>query len=147
MNVNIKIKEGFEDLGELSYQTTGSAAFDLRAAINSIITINPGEHRLISTGLFIEVPTGYMLHITPRSGLAFKNSISIVNSPGIIDSDYRGEIGVVIINHGKFDFTIHRGDRIAQMSIVPVVQAEFEQVENISETSRGEGGFGHTGHE
>lgn len=144
MKVNIKLKEGFEDF-EYEYKTLDSAAFDLRAAVPSTLTINPGEHRLISTGLFVEVPKGHMLHITPRSGLAFKNGISIVNSPGIIDSDYRGELGVVLINHGINHFAVNRGDRIAQASFVKVEQAEFNKVEELSDTHRGEGGFGSTG--
>lgn len=145
MQVNIKLKEGFEDLGLPKYQTVGSAACDLMAAIENTITINPGEHRLIPTGVFMEVPKGYMLHITPRSGLAFKNGISIVNSPGIIDCDYRGEIAIILINHGFNHFAVKRGDRIAQASFVKVEQGQFTKVEHLSETSRGKGGFGHTG--
>lgn len=147
MKVNIRIKEGFQDLELPEYKTSGSAAVDLRAAISGDVVLKVGESKLIPSGLFADIPEGYMMHITPRSGFALKSGISIVNSPGIIDSDYRGEIGIILINHGKFDFTVHRGDRIAQMSFLKVEQAEFEIVDELSETKRGEGGFGHTGHE
>lgn len=145
MKVNIKLKPGCEDIGLPEYKTPGSAACDLMAAINKPITLNPGDYAMIPTAVYMEIPEGYMLHITPRSGLAARNGIGLVNSPGIIDSDYRGEIGVVVINHGDNFFTIKRGDRIAQASFVRVEQAQFEKVEELSETKRGEGGFGHTG--
>ncbi len=147
MNVNIKQRPEFKDLGIPQYETEGSAAVDLRAAIENTKTLNPGESMLIPTGLFIEIPKGYMLHITPRSGLALKKSISIVNSPGIIDSDYRGEIGIILINHGDDAFSIKRGDRIAQASFVAFGKATFNKVDELSNlnTQRGEGGFGSTG--
>ena len=146
MKVNIKLKEGFEDLELPEYRTSGSAAVDLRAAINEPIIVKQGEYKLIPSGIFMEVPKGFMLHITPRSGLAAKNGISLVNSPGIIDSDYRGEIGIVIINHGKEDFVIERGFRIAQASFVKFEQAEWQKVDDVSKNhTRGEGGFGSTG--
>ncbi|MFH1770611.1 MAG: dUTP diphosphatase [archaeon] len=147
INVKIKLKEGCEDIGLPKYETKGSAAADLRAAIDTNVrVISPGDSALILTGLFVEIPESYMMHITPRSGFAAKYGIGIVNSPGIIDSDYRGEVGVILVNHGHRDFEIHRGDRIAQMSFVKVEQANFETTENISKTERGEGGFGSTGH-
>lgn len=146
VSIKIKLKEGYEDFGMPKYETELSAAFDLRAAIHSMRVISPGDHALIPTGLFMEMPPGHMAHITPRSGFAVKKGISIVNSPGIIDADYRGEVGVILINHGEMDFEIERGDRIAQMSIIQFEQAEFEKVQTFSETKRGEGGFGHTGH-
>lgn len=147
INVKIKLKNGCEDLGLPKYETKHSAAADLRAAIDTNVrVISPGESATIPTGIFVEIPEGYMMHITPRSGFASKYGIGIVNSPGIIDSDYRGEVGVVLVNHGHRDFEIHRGDRIAQMSFLKVEQANFETIDNISKTDRGAGGFGHTGH-
>ncbi len=145
MKVNAKLKEGFEDLGFPKYETENSAAIDLRAAIEETIILKPGEHKLISSGLFMEIPQGYNLRITPRSGWAYKHGISIVNSPGIIDADYRGEIGVILINHGKKDYVIERGDRIAQATLSKFEQAEFTAVEELSQTKRGDGGFGSTG--
>ncbi|MFC2136334.1 dUTP diphosphatase [Bacteroidota bacterium] len=146
MKVNIKQKEGFEDLGFPKYGTEGSAACDLMAAIDEPVTIKPGETAFIPNGIFVEVPEGYLMHVTPRSGLAVKHGISIVNSPGIVDSDYRGELKTILVNLGKEDFVIERGDRIAQGSFVKVEQADWNKVEELSDTSRGEGGFGHTGH-
>lgn len=145
VRVNIKVKEGFEDLELPEHTTRGAAAVDLRAAIKDTIVLEPGKSALIPTGIHLEIPLGYMAHITPRSGLAFKHGISIVNSPGIIDSDYRGEIGVILINHGQKEFHVHRGNRIAQMTILQVEPTEFEVVKELSDTKRGEGGFGHTG--
>jgi len=146
MKVNAKLKEGFEDFGFPEYHTKYSAAIDLRAAVDETVIIKSGDQKLISSGLFMEIPEGYNLRITPRSGLAMKRGISIVNSPGIIDADYRGEIGVVIINFGKEDFVIERGDRIAQATFSKFEQAEFVPIETLSETKRGAGGFGSTGH-
>lgn len=147
-----------------TYGTIESAGCDLRAELSLInekfifdaewdicdgvitsITINPGGRVLIPTGLQIALPVGYEAQIRPRSGLALKNGISIVNSPGTIDSDYRGDIGVIVINHGFEPFTINQGDRIAQMVITKVEQAEFVVVESLNDTDRGCGGFGHTG--
>ncbi|MAG39103.1 dUTP diphosphatase [Candidatus Woesearchaeota archaeon] len=147
VGINVKLKDGFEEFGIPSYKTSGSAAADLRAAIEKTLILKPRDSSLILTGLFVEIPEGYMVHITPRSGFALKHGISIVNSPGIIDSDYRGEIGVIMINHGKESFKINRGDRIAQMSVVKAEKASFKLQENISDTERGSGGFGHTGRE
>ena len=107
--------------------------------------IQPGGRALISTGLQIALPVGYEAQIRPRSGLALKNGISVVNSPGTIDSDYRGDIGIILINHGFEPFMVEQGDRIAQMVIVKYEQAEFVEVQELDETSRGDGGFGHTG--
>lgn len=145
MKLNIKIKEGFEDLELPRHMTPGAAAVDLRAAIEQTRTLNQGEPVLIPTGIYVAVPKGYMMHITPRSGLALKHGISIVNSPGIVDSDYRGEIGIIMINHSDMAFPIRRGDRIAQATLVKVEQIEFEKVNELDETERGAGGFGHTG--
>lgn len=128
------------------YATEGSAGLDLKAWIedDSTIVIKPGERRLIKTGLHIELPIGYEARIQPRSGLALKNGISIVNSPGLIDPDFRGDIGVILINHGDTDFEVRNGDRIAQMVISKFERIEWKE-ESLSETQRGEGGFGHTG--
>jgi len=145
MKLNIKIKEGFEDLELPRHMTPGAAAVDLRAAIEQTRTLNQGEPVLIPTGIYVAVPKGYMMHITPRSGLALKHGVSIVNSPGIVDSDYRGEIGIIMINHSDMAFPIRRGDRIAQATLVKVEQIEFEKVNELDETERGAGGFGHTG--
>ena len=125
------------------YQTPQSAGIDLQSDQN--ITITPGARTLVKTGLHIELPKGYQAQIVPRSGLALKHGISIVNSPGTIDSDYRGEIGIILINHGTEPFNVKSGDRIAQMVISKVEQLEWESVEELSNTERGEGGFGSTG--
>ena len=145
ISINATIKKGFEDLGLPVYKTIGSGAADLRAAVDDKIVINPGETALVPTGIFVEIPEGHIMHITPRSGFALKNAISIVNSPGIIDSDYRGEVGVILINHGKSAFIVNRGDRIAQMSILQVKTANFSLIKELSKTPRADGGFGHTG--
>jgi dUTP pyrophosphatase len=128
------------------YATEGSAGLDLRAHIlEDIYILGPNEIKLIPTGVYIELPKGFFAMITPRSGLAIKWGISIVNSPGIIDSDYRGEIGVILINLGKEPFTIFNGDRIAQMIITSFEKVKFEIVDNLLNTERGEGGFNSTG--
>ena len=127
------------------YMTEKSSGMDLCAAVSQDLVLNPGERRLIPTGLAISVPEGYEAQIRPRSGLALKDGITLVNTPGTIDADYRGEIGVILINHGEKPFRVKRGERIAQMVIVPVVRAELEWVEDLDETSRSGGGFGHTG--
>lgn len=127
------------------YQTSDAAGLDLLAAIDEPVTIQPGRRALVPTGLIIAVPPGYEAQIRPRSGLALRHGISLINSPGTIDSDYRGEVKVIIGNLGDEAFTVARGDRIAQMVLSPVVQIEWVEQEEISETERGEGGFGHTG--
>jgi dUTP pyrophosphatase len=118
---------------------------DLRAAISDSISVAPGERKLIPTGIRIALPLGTEAQIRPRSGLAIRHGISMVNAPGTIDSDYRGEIQVILINHGQENFEINRGDRIAQMVIAPVLRTEWKQVDSLDDTDRGEGGFGHTG--
>jgi len=118
---------------------------DIRAAVNEPVRLMQGDIRLIPTGIAVSVPTGFEAQIRPRSGLAFRHGIGMVNSPGTIDSDYRGEIGIILINWGPEPFIIKRGDRIAQMIITRVYQADFEEVEDLDPTSRGKGGFGHTG--
>lgn len=128
-----------------AYETTGSAGMDLRAKIYNFITLRPGERMLIPTGLKIQLPKGYEAQVRPRSGLALKKGITVLNSPGTIDSDYTGEIGVILINHGKEDFIISSGERIAQLVFNKVEQIEWEVVDSLEETERGEGGFGSTG--
>ena len=128
-----------------AYETASSAGMDLRAFIDSDIVLKPFERKLIPTGLYIELPDGYEAQIRPRSGLAIKSGITVLNSPGTIDADYRGEIKVILINLSDNDFTIKSGDRICQMIIAKHEKAEFIEVEEISETERGAGGFGHTG--
>lgn len=128
-----------------AYETSGSAGMDLRAFISEEILLKPFERLLISTGLFLELPDGYEAQIRPRSGLAFKHGITLPNSPATIDSDYRGEIKVALINLSHDFFTIKSGDRIAQMVIAKYEQAELIEVEKLTETKRGEGGFGSTG--
>lgn len=151
MNESIPVRIFVEAHGEglelPSYETPGSAGMDLRAAINDSISVAPGERTLIPTGIRIALPLGTEAQIRPRSGLAIRHGISMVNSPGTIDSDYRGEIQVILINHGQDDFIIQRGDRIAQMVIAPVLRAAWQQVDFLDDTDRGEGGFGHTGSE
>ncbi|MEN3001037.1 MAG: dUTP diphosphatase [Armatimonadota bacterium] len=133
------------DLPLPSYHTPGSAGVDLYAAIEEPIVLQPGERRLIPTGIRIALPPGYEAQIRPRSGLALQHGIGMVNSPGTIDSDYRGEIGVILINWGSEPFTIRRGDRIAQLVVAPVARIEWEERAQLPESERGEGGFGHTG--
>ena len=128
-----------------AYETASSAGMDLRAFIDADIVLKPFERKLIPTGLYIELPDGYEAQIRPRSGLAIKSGITVLNSPGTIDADYRGEIKVILINLSDSDFTIKSGERICQMVIAKHEKAEFIEVEEISETERGAGGFGHTG--
>jgi dUTP pyrophosphatase len=128
-----------------SYETTASAGMDLRANLQSPMVLHPMQRALVPTGLFIELPLGYEAQVRPRSGLAIKNGITVLNSPGTIDADYRGEIKVVLINLSGESFTINNGDRIAQMIIAQHEQANWEQTEELTETKRGSGGFGHTG--
>ena len=127
------------------YATKGSSGMDVRASLNIAVKLQPLERTLIPTGLFIEIPNGYEVQIRPRSGLAIKQGITCLNTPGTIDSDYRGEIKVILINLSAEEQIINSGDRIAQMIIQKVEKAEFEQVETLNETERADGGFGHTG--
>ncbi|MBC9910488.1 MULTISPECIES: dUTP diphosphatase [Chitinophaga] len=128
-----------------SYATDQAAGMDLRAHLETALTLQPLERVLVPTGLFMELPVGYEAQIRPRSGLAFKQGLTIPNSPGTIDADYRGEIKVIMINLSNEPQTIQPGDRVAQMIIAPYVQAVMQPVEVLNETVRGEGGFGHTG--
>ncbi len=127
------------------YKTEGSAGMDLRAYLTEEIILKPGEYRVVPTGIYVEIPVGFQLNILARSGFAAKYGISLVNGVGLIDSDYRGELGVILINHGKEDFKIANGDRIAQMVLNRYEKMDLEEVEILSETERGEGGFGSTG--
>ena len=128
-----------------SYETIASAGMDLRAHIVDAIVLKPLERKIIPTGLFMELPVGYEAQVRPRSGLAAKHGISVLNSPGTIDADYRGEIGVILVNLSNDIFTVNNGDRVAQMVIAKHERAEWNEVLSLSETSRGEGGFGSTG--
>lgn len=127
------------------YATVGSAGMDLRASLSEPIILQPLERRLIPTGLFFEIPLGYEVQIRPRSGLAFKHGITVLNSPGTIDADYRGEIGVLLVNLSQEPFTIEHGERVAQMVVAAHEQATFTQTESLNSTERGAGGFGSTG--
>ena len=136
-----------EGLALPAYETTGSAGMDLRAALPEFepVILAPGERKLIPTGLKIALEPGYEAQVRPRSGLALKHGVTCLNSPGTIDSDYRGEVGVILINHGQIAFEINRGERIAQMVIAPYAQAVMAEVDALDETERGSGGFGSTG--
>jgi dUTP pyrophosphatase len=127
------------------YATTHAAGADLRAAIDQDMTIEPGNKALIPTGFAMALPDNFEAQVRPRSGLALKHAITVLNTPGTIDADYRGEVGVILINHSDIPFHIQRGDRIAQMIIAPFVQADFQAVSELSETERGAGGFGSSG--
>ena len=127
------------------YKTSGAAGADICALLDVPLTIPAGKFAMVPTGLFFEIPEGYEVQIRPRSGLAAKNGVTVLNTPGTIDSDYRGEIKVILINLGAADFTINSGDRIAQMVVAPVTQAAFSITDSLSETERGAGGFGSTG--
>ncbi len=127
------------------YETEHAAGMDLKASLDTPLTLKPLERLLIPTALFIELPVGYEAQVRPRSGLAFKHGITVLNSPGTIDADYRGEIKVILINLSNQEFVINHGDRIAQMVISKHENAQWQVVESLNETSRGEGGFGHTG--
>ena len=125
-----------------AYQTLGSAGMDVFS--NEDYVLKPERRTIISTGLFVEIPQGYEIQVRPRSGMAAKYGVTVLNAPGTIDSDYRGEIGVILYNSGQSNFEINKGDRIAQLILAPVVQLEWEEVKEISDTDRGEGGFGST---
>ena len=145
VSVKLRQDEACRDISIPRYMSDSASGLDLRAAVKEEIVLAPGKRFLVPTGLFIEVPPGFEAQIRPRSGLAIKHGISIVNAPGTIDADYRGEIGVVLINLGEKPFIIRRGDRIAQMIIKEVVRAELVEEDELSETGRNSGGFGHTG--
>ena len=141
----ILIKRLSKDVSLPKYETEGSSGLDLAANIDKQIKILPGRSEIISTGLAVAIPKNFEIQIRPRSGLAAKNQISVLNTPGTIDADYRGEIKVILINLGKKIFRVEKGARIAQMVLCPVIEANLSEVEIIDETERGEGGFGSTG--
>ena len=145
--IEFKCLEHFGDLELPAYETDLAAGADLRAALNvsDPMVLEPGARALVPTGFCMALPAGYEAQIRPRSGLAFKQGLTCLNTPGTIDADYRGEVKVLLINHGEKAFTIMRGERIAQMIIAPIVQAAFKVVDDLSETTRGAGGFGSTG--
>lgn len=127
------------------YASAGAAGADARACIQTPITLAPGASVLVPTGLRVEIPVGFEIQVRPRSGLALKNQVTVLNTPGTIDADYRGEIGVILMNHGKEEFTITPGMRIAQLVVAPVIMADFVTSRELAKTARGAGGFGHTG--
>lgn len=146
--VEIKIKRisnEFSDVPLPAYATEGSAGMDIRAAVKDELIIEPGKVSLVPTNLSVEIPKGYEIQVRPRSGLAANHSVGILNSPGTIDSDYRGEIKIILMNFGDKPFTIHKGDRIAQLVVSKVYSAKIVEAENLNSSKRGEGGFGHTG--
>ncbi len=129
-----------------AYETDAAAGLDLRADVDQAVHVAPGRRALIPTGLVVELPNGYEAQIRPRSGLALRHGVTLLNSPGTIDADYRGEIQVLLINLGDSDFVVERGDRIAQMVVAPVGRVQWEEAQSLNATRRGDGGFGHTGH-
>ncbi len=128
-----------------SYATPDAAGMDIRADLDSPVTILPGDRALIPTGLRVAIPAGFEMQMRPRSGLALKHGITLANSPGTIDADYRGPVGVIIINHGKEPFVVNPGERICQAVVAPVMQVSWNRVDSLPDTARGDGGFGHTG--
>ena len=143
--VKILIKKTNRKVIIPKYKTDGSSGMDLSAFLDKEVVIKPNSSELIPTGLQVAIPEELEIQIRPRSGLAAKESIGVLNSPGTIDSDYRGELKIILFNHGKEDFIINNGDRIAQMVLVPIVKMEFEEVDSLPNTVRGQGGFGSTG--
>ena len=145
VKIYLKKKKGCEDIPVPQYATSGSSGMDLYADVEGEVKLLPGEIKLISSGIYVSIPEGYEAEIRPRSGLALKHGISLVNTPGTIDSDYRGLVSLIMINHGKEPFSIKRGDRIAQMVIKEVIRADIDVKEDLDDTVRSGGGFGHTG--
>jgi dUTP pyrophosphatase len=143
--LQIEILPGNEDLGLPSYATEGAAGLDLKASLTEPVTLKPGERGVVPTGLKMAIPPGFEGCVRPRSGLAMKQGLTLTNAPGTIDSDYRGEVKVLVINLGQEAVVLKRGDRIAQLLISPVAQAQVVKVESVDNTARGAGGFGHTG--
>ena len=143
--VKILIKKTDKEVNTPKYKTDGSSGVDLSAFLEKKVVIKPNSSELIPTGLQVAIPEELEIQIRPRSGLAAKENIGVLNSPGTIDSDYRGELKIILFNHGKEDFIINNGDRIAQMVLVPIIKMEFEEVDSLPDTVRGQGGFGSTG--
>ena len=142
VSINVKALEG---AAIPEYKTAGAAGADVCARFVAPVEVNPGDRALIGTGLFFAIPDGYEIQVRPRSGLAAKNGVTVLNTPGTIDSDYRGELKVILINLGKEKFTVNPGDRIAQIIVAPVTRGRFAVVEELDQTERGSGGFGSTG--
>ena len=140
-----RLSEEFNNIPLPSYSTSGSAGMDIRAAIKEPMNLKPMEVEMIATNLSVEIPEGFEIQVRPRSGLAAKHGIGILNSPGTIDSDYRGEVKIILINFSKEDFTIQPGDRIAQIILSKVYRAKLEETKELNNSKRGEGGFGHSG--
>ena len=145
ISVFFKRLPGNDDIPLPAYETSGSAGMDIRAAVTSPLTLQPGQILLIPCGFSIALPVGFEAQVRPRSGLASKFGITMINSPGTIDSDYRGEVKVPLINHGKQPFEVTRGARIAQLVVAPVTRVRWQETDNLEQTSRNAGGFGHTG--
>jgi len=145
IKIGIRKKETAVNLPLPGYATRGSSGVDLTADVEGEIVLEPGEIKLISCGIYMSIPEGYEAEVRPRSGLALKHGITLVNAPGTIDSDYRGLVGLIMTNLGKSPFVIKRGDRVAQLVIKEVIRAEFTEAEKLDETVRSHGGFGHTG--
>ncbi|MDG1826053.1 MAG: dUTP diphosphatase [Henriciella sp.] len=147
ITVSVRPLPHFEGLVLPAYETLGAAGMDIRAAVpeGAPIILQPGQREMVPTGLSVAIPHGFEIQMRPRSGLAAKHGLTCLNSPGTIDSDYRGELKVILINHGAEPFTINRGERIGQMVLAPVTRIVWQEVENIDETERGTGGFGSTG--
>ena len=144
-SIRVFQEPGCEDLPLPAYETEHAAGMDLRAAVTSPVTLAPGERASVPTGIRLALPANVEAQIRPRSGLALRHGISMVNAPGTIDPDYRGEVRVILINHGHEPFTIERGERIAQMVFAPFVRGVWKPVDTLDDTARGDGGFGHTG--
>lgn len=143
--LKIEVMPGNEDLGLPAYATEGSAGMDLKAALTDPLTLKPGERGVVPTGLKMAIPSGFEGCVRPRSGLAMKQGLTLTNAPGTVDSDYRGEVKVLVINLGQEPVILKRGERIAQLLISPVAHAQIVKVEQVDDTQRGAGGFGHTG--
>lgn len=140
-----RIRRAAPELPLPAYQTPGSAGMDLLADVEEPVRVRPGGRTRVPTGLCVEIPDGFEAQIRPRSGLADRHGVTLLNAPGTVDSDYRGEIQVIVVNHGSEDFVIRRGDRIAQMVVAPVSRAAWREVDELNQSARGSGGFGHTG--
>jgi dUTP pyrophosphatase len=140
-----RISDSYSDVALPAYATPEAAGMDIRAAIQDEYVLRPGEYGMIPTNISVEIPKGYEIQVRPRSGLAAKHGVTILNAPGTIDSDYRGEVKIILINHGKESFTIKRGERIAQLVLSKIYHAALIEVDNLNVTQRNEGGFGHTG--
>lgn len=145
VTIRVARRKGCDDLPLPRYASEGASGMDVFAAVDAPLRIDPGATALVPTGLFVAIPEGYEIQVRPRSGLALRHGITVTNSPGTIDSDYRGEVCIVVTNLGREPFVVNRGDRIAQLVVAESIRAEWEEVDSLDETARGAGGFGHTG--